>query len=472
MTKLCRIVQHALLLCTLCLTAGCGGRPVAEGPNVFILLIDTLRADHLGCYGYDRNTSPEIDRIAAEGIIFRNAYAPSSWTLPSTASMLTSLYPQEHGAIDTTKGISTKVVTLAQRMSRAGYDTASFSANYCLVTAERGFDRGVDNFQLFVKEESAVPAEVLNRSLRLPEEFGEIVAVGAETLNSAALKWLDGRADTSRPVFVYIHYMDPHSPYEPPAPFDTAFDSTYTGTVDSYAMFGAIHRREFEPTDRDWEHVIALYDGEIAYADSRIGSFIDELDGRGLLDDAMVIVTADHGEELSDHGSIGHGPTLYQEIVRVPLIIWQKQFERPGATVDSFASLVDIVPTVLSVCGIKNRGTIRGRQLLPLGDAIDSDTAWAEVDEDRLFYSHKRAFVWNRWKMISSADGRELYDLDADPRETADLSSTRTKLADSLSLKTEEFSRKLKRRKAPTLKIDERKLKELESLGYISKTKR
>ncbi|MCK5557109.1 MAG: sulfatase, partial [Candidatus Hydrogenedentes bacterium] len=467
-----RVVRVALLPLALCLTGGCAGRPIADGPNIVILLIDTLRADHLGCYGYDRNTSPEIDQLASEGVVFENAHAASSWTLPSTASMLTSLYPREHGAMSITHGISPMAVTLAERLRQAGYDTAAFSANYSMVTVERGFDCGVDHFELFVKEGSAVSADVLNRTRKLAEKYGEIKAVDAEELSSAALKWLDSREDTSRPVFMYLHYMDPHSPYEPPPPFDTVFDPDYLGTIDGDSIFRAIHMHEFEATERDKQHIVALYDGEIAYADSQIGDFLDALDKRELLEDALVMITSDHGEELFDHESIGHGPTLYEEVIRVPLIMWQKRFERPGTTVDSYVSLVDIVPTVLNVCGIESSGTLRGKPLLPLEDRVSSDTVWAEVDEEKLFYAHKRALIWNNWKMITSTRRHELYDIVADPRETNNLYRAKKELAKELLSRMDDFSQKLERRMAPVLKIDARKLRELESLGYVSGGKR
>jgi arylsulfatase len=440
---------------------------VAKGPNVIILLVDTLRPDHLGCYGYKRNTSPEIDRLAREGVLFKNAYATSSWTLPSTASALTSLYPSEHGAVSLPNGISQMAVTLAERLQRAGYDTGAFSANYCLVTAERGFDRGFSHFELLVKRGSTVSADVLNRTRELPEKYGTVVTADAEELNLAALRWLDGREDESQPVFIYLHYMDPHNPYGPPPPFDTVFDPHYTGTVNGQSIFDAIHKGAFEPTERDKEHVIALYDGEIAYTDRQIADFLEELDKRELLQDALVVITADHGEELFERGSIGHGPTLYEEVIRVPLIVWQKTFERPGATVDSYVTLLDIVPTVLSVSGIQSRGTLRGRPLLPPAEEVGSDTVWAEVDEDTLYSAHKRALIRENWKIIVSEKGRELYDLSTDPHEANDLSSAKKELVESLAGGLDGFSRKLHRRAAPVIEIDDRKLKDLESLGYV-----
>jgi arylsulfatase A-like enzyme len=467
MRLLSRIIRLALLPIAMCLCAGCAGRPVADGPNVIILLLDALRPDHLGCYGYERKTSPKIDRLAAEGVLFNNAYAPSSWTLPSTGSMLTSLYPQEHGAADSTSGISQMAITLAERMHGAGYDTAAFSANYCFVTAERGFDRGFDHFELFVKESSPVPAGVLNRTRKLPETYGTVVTADAEQLNLAALKWLDDRDDTSRPVLMYLHYMDPHNPYEPPKPFDTMFDPDYAGTVDGKSIFDAIYKLQFEVTERDKEHVVALYDGEIAYADSQVGRFLNELEKRELLEDTLVIITADHGEELFERGDIGHGPTLYEEVLRVPLIMWRKQFERPGATVDSYVTLLDIVPTVLRVCGIQSRGTLRGRPLLPPGDEVGSDSVWAEVDEDILYTAHKRALIEDRWKIIVSQNGRELYDISTDPHEKNDLSAARNEMVESLAGKVDDFSRKLERRTSPVIELDDEKLRELESLGYV-----
>ncbi len=467
MRLLSRIVRLALLPIALCLMAGCSGRPVAEGPNIIILLLDALRSDHLGCYGYERKTSPRIDRLAREGALFKNAYAPSSWTLPSTGSMLTSLYPREHGAANSTSGISQMAVTLAERMHGAGYDTAAFSANYCFVTAERGFDRGFDHFELFVKESSPVSASVLNRTRKLPETYGTVVTADAEQLNLAALKWLDERDDTSRPVFMYLHYMDPHNPYEPPEPFDALFDPDYTGTVDGESIFDAIHKLQFEATDRDKEHVVALYDGEIAYADNQISDLLDELEKRQVLQDALVIITADHGEELFERGDIGHGPTLYEEVLRVPLIMWQKQFEQPGAAVDSRVSLLDIVPTVLNVCGIQSRGALRGKPILPPAEKVGSDTVWAEVDEDILYTAHKRALIEDNWKIITSGSSRELYDISSDPHETNDLSAARKEMVELLAGKVDDFSRKLERGASPVIELDDEKLKELESLGYV-----
>ena len=454
------------------LGTGCSGRPVAQGPNIIVLLVDTMRADHLGCYGYGRNTSPAMDKLAREGVLFKNAYAPSSWTLPSTASLLTSLYPREHGATDTTKAIARKAVGLAERLHKAGYDTAAFSANYSLVTAERGFDRGCDHFELFVKEGSEISAEELNRSRKLLDFAMKIKAVDAEELNAAALKWFDGREETSRPVFMYLHYMDPHSPYEAPEPFRTVFDPHYTGEVDGTNVFGAIYRDEFELTERDKEHVIALYDGEIAYADTQIRDLLNELDKRGLLDDALVIITADHGEEMFERGKIGHGPTLYDEVVRVPLIMWQKQFEQAGTTVDAYASLVDVVPTVLSVCGIERKGALRGTPLLPPGDSVGSDTVWVEVDEELLFYSHKRAVIWNGWKLIRSEDGDELYRCVDDPPERENLADSNPRLVETLSNRMDEFYKQLKRGKAPAVELDEEARRKLRSLGYVARGER
>ncbi len=461
------------LLAVLFLVSGCPRKAAVEGPNIIILMVDTMRADHLGCYGYDRNTSPEIDRLAREGVLFKNAYAPSSWTLPSTASLLTSLYPQEHGAIDTTKGIARKAVRLAERLQRAGYDTAGFSANYSQVTAERGFDRGCDHFELFVKEGSEISAEKLNRTRKLPFFVKKVIAVDAEELNAAALKWLDGKKAASRPVFMYLHYMDPHNPYEAPEPFHTTFDPDYSGDVNGTNELDAIIRGERTGlTEADKQHVVALYDGEIAYADAQIGGFLNELDKRALLDNALVIITADHGEELFDRGKIGHGFSLYEELIRVPLILWQKQSKHAGTAVDAYVSLLDVVPTVLSVCGIESNGEIRGKPLLPPGRSVGSDTVWAEVDEDLIFRAHKRALIWNNWKLIRSPDRTELYDIIADPHEQNDLAGSNKKLVGSLSNKLEEFHRQLTRGKAPVIEIDEQELMRLRSLGYIERGER
>jgi len=264
-----------------------------------------------------------------------------------------------------------------------------------------------------------------------------------------------------------------HESYEPVEPYDrmfrdppkaNPFDLRCITTLDRY------RNGEIELSPDELDHVVALYDGEIAYADSQIGRLLYELEKRELLQDALVIITADHGEELFERGDIGHGPTLYEEVLRVPLIMWQKQSERPGATVDSHVTLLDIVPTVLSVCGIQSRGTLRGKPLLPPAEEVGSDMVWAEVDEDTLYVAHKRALVWNNWKIITSPSGRELYDILAGPHEMNYLSGTNQKLVESLASKADEFSGKLQQRTAVEIKLDDRRLRELQSLGYVSQT--
>jgi arylsulfatase A-like enzyme len=361
----------------------------AHRPNVIIYLVDTLRADHLGVYGYHRDTSPVLDRWAAGGVIFDRAYAPSSWTKPSVVSLLSGLDPVSHGAEDRLDVIPPGVRMLSERLKSSGYATFAAVTNP-QVLPQWGFDRGFD-----VYDDLDSPGH----------------GTRADTVSDYTVERM-GVLARSQPFFLYLHLLDPHAPYDPPAPFDTRFPKSPVLPA---------------------QLSIGQYDGEIAFVDSQFGRVLDSLRTHGLDGDTMTIFVADHGEELLDHGTIGHGVNLFEEVVRVPLVIRFPAGAHAGTRVGARASLTDVVPTVLSVLGQSLPPDMDGRDLTQLLNG--NPPAWVNRD---LFLSLRttgpsshlvRGVLGGSHKylrLLRPIASESLYDLERDPAETDNLAGVQT----------------------------------------------
>ena len=387
-------------------------RDAEPGPNVVLISVDTLRADHLGCYGYDRPTSPAIDRLAADATLFENAYSQAPWTLPSHASMLTSLRPSVHRADTYTSRLPARLLTLPEVLRERGYQTMAITS-HVLLTDLYGIEQGFTRFH-FNGEKPA--REVTDK----------------------ALAWIDTRSH-KRPFFLFCHYFDVHADYDPPEPYRSQFaDPTYLGeTTGKRADF---YQTATEPAD--FAYLESLYDGEIAYTDAHVGRLIDGLKERGLLDGALVVLVADHGEEFFEHGYFEH-KTLHQQTLHVPMIVKAPGGEGAGRRVAALAQLVDLAPTVLSYTGLpaaaggSSAMASQGRDLSPfveVGDGEPTPEAFAEqhadVDPEGVF----RFTVRDRdFRYIRTGRGAaELYDLRADPDELTDALGEKRPYADDL----------------------------------------
>ena len=406
-----RLALAVILIAFLACSCGEETRPI----NLIIIGLDTVRADHLGCYGYHRQTSPSIDRLASEGALFEYAISHSPWTLPSFATVFTSLYPTQHGAgfMQTTMGRS--FPTLASILTANGYSTGAIINTAALSTAF-GIERGFTHYEV------------------VPATAGRV----ADGTTHDALAWIDNQADT--PFFIFVHYYDPHLSFSPPAPYDTLFDPGYTGEIGNAfdPDFLMVDRKSGFPrmnalSESDRRHIEALYDGEIAFADRAIGDLIDGLQTRGLRDRTLIVFLSDHGEEFFDHGGFAHGHTLYEELLRVPLIFSLRDCIPAGVRVPGMVRLVDIMPTVLSLLGIDNDARMEGRNLeglfgagaetLPSArDALLSREAFAE---GMLFGPEQKSITSFPYKLIRHMPtGDEmLFNLDDDPAESLDLTA-------------------------------------------------
>lgn len=402
----------------------------AVRPNIIVILVDTLRRDRLTPYGYRRETSPEIARrLAGAGTVMEDAYSQAPWTLPSVVSMMTGRYPGELLGTDMSAyGVPAGVLTTAERLGSAGYETAGFLANPTMHVGA-GFERGFRTFY-------APPADV------------EWLRRHADDLNRHALPWIAARQDQDRPFFLYLHYIDPHDPYDNPDVVGnrSPFEGEYRGPVAGDWVHG-IYTGKLVLADpaRDIAHLSALYDSEVHYVDRAIGQVLASLRPE-VLANTLVVLTADHGEELFDHGGWKHGQTLYEEQIHVPLI-WRWDGHIPaGRRLAGTVRLLDVAPTLAAAAGAAPDPGWEGVDLLPaltgaaplaerpaFAEGLSSGPLRAAAVLGRL-----KLIVFNRQETFAPADelqahlwrqdlGRmarvELYDLAHDPGERHNLAA-------------------------------------------------
>jgi arylsulfatase A-like enzyme len=367
--------SRALLACAAgatALLAGCPGgsdapppRADATWPNVVLVSIDTLRPDHLGCYGYSRATSPRIDALAAEGALFENVISSTSWTLPAHAALFTGLGDSAHGCYDTDRALDDSRTTLAERLKAMGYATAGFFSGpylHPVFGLAQGFDSYVDctSYAELSMRTAASTGTVEDNTIE-NESHRDITS---PRLTEAVRRWLQSHHE-ERPFFLFAHMWDVHFDYIPPAPYDTMFDPDYTGdvTCDDFYFNEKINPKM---SPRDLEHVVALYDGEIAWTDMHLGKILDEIDALGLRESTILIIVSDHGTEFFEHGGKIHRRTLFDEVIRIPLIVRAPGRVPPGTRVAEQVRLIDVAPTILDFLGVARPRDVMGQSLAPL----------------------------------------------------------------------------------------------------------
>ena len=381
-------------------------RPRPHVRNAIVYLTDTLRADKLRPYrASSRVRTPRLDAWAHGGALLTRGHSQENWTKPSVATLLSGLYPWEHHATGEDSVVPDGVDLISERLGREGFYTGAFVANgFC--SDRFGFRQGWRTFRNYVRE-----------GLRNQAEF----------VAHDVLDWLDHRP-TDQPFFLYVHTVDPHVPYMPPAAQLALYDPLpYDGVVDfgrDRELLEHVKAGTLTLNDRDRDHLRALYDGEISYHDTHFGGIIDGLASRGLSDDTMIVFTADHGEEFWDHGSVGHGHSVFEELIHVPLIVripGVTDTASDGARVDDVVGLVDVIPTMYETLGRPVPSDLSGRSFLPqlLGEA--SDVPRAAVTG---FMEGWRAINVGRLKLVQRTERTVLlYDTTTDPGETHDLAA-------------------------------------------------
>lgn len=410
---------------------GCTRPPASPPrPSVVLVVIDTLRADHLGVYGYGRATSPRLDVLARRGTRFARAHAPSSWTAPSVASILTGRYPAVHGVERSTAVLGANVPTIAETFRAAGWRTVAYSANPAFVTPEMGFARGFERFEVLKGPE--VPADDPGDKVQADQSMKRFVRVAtAAELTDAVLADLDA-APRDRPQLLYVHYFDPHAAYVPPPSYVERFGVAPGDLARADRQWKAMAGLHVPADPKDLTKLVALYDGEIAYTDEHVGRLLDGIATR-LPGPLVVAVTADHGEEFGEHDGMLHARTLFEEQVRVPLILFGDGVAT-ARVVEEPVSLVGLFATLATLAGIAPPPDV-GPALL---DAAAHGLVFADLDQAHPGLPpivHRRAVVDGARKLLQTpAGGTAVFDLarDAGERSPAALDDAGTKLLATL----------------------------------------
>jgi len=316
-----------------------------DRPNIVLLTADALRADHLGCYGYRRDTSPVLDAFDQESLRFTNAYSASSHTREAVPALLTGEYPDV--AIGSDYRLATD--TVASTLSEAGFATAGFHSNP-FVSRAYGFDRGFDTFD---DDLHLGQHKLIALAQRAIDKLRNRHYARAAEINERSLEWIDSQSD-DEPFFLWNHYMDTHGPYEPPGEYATLYADRELSGREAQSLYQRAIDDPDSITDDERELLIDLYDAEIRYNDEQIGMFLDELRERGLLEESLVIVSADHGDAFGEHGYYEHPRYLHDEITHVPLFV--RVPDGPTDTVETPASTLDIVSTIEGSSG-RNRSS-------------------------------------------------------------------------------------------------------------------
>ncbi|MFH1844132.1 MAG: sulfatase [bacterium] len=448
-----------VLLCLGCTTFTACSRDAGQSdpPNLILITMDTTRSDHCSFLGYEHDTTPNLRKLAGDGVIFTTCYAPAATTAPAHASLFTSQYPVSHRVVKNAIPLADDHLTLTEILATAGYQTAAVVSSFVLDAKfglAQGFEFYDDDF------------DRNNATIRRDELEGQAVVNGfdrrAERTTRHVLHWLDRKRDRERPFFLFVHYFDPHDPYEPPTRWrDMFLPSAITGI------------------SRD--PIISGYDGEIAYTDEEIGNLLALLQERDLLQNSLVVITADHGEGLGQHGSDFHGVNVHEEAVRVPLLFWWPGTIRRGVVFQEPVELIDLAPTICSLLQLRDpAGTFTGHDLS--GNLREEKPLAGE----RPVFLHRRPYephdelgTWvdgeqfgirlGRWKYIEGeAEGvRLLYDLISDPEELRDLSDQYPDRLENMASLLADWRRNHTGQDSVATDLSPEDRQKLRALGYV-----
>jgi arylsulfatase A-like enzyme len=445
-------------------------------PDVLVISIDTLRADHTSLYGYERRTTPELERLAGEGVLFALAYAPTATTAPSHATLFTGRPPMDHGVERNGQPLPDDAHTLAEHLAGTGYTTAAFISSFVL-NHKFGFAQGFEVYD----DDFRHLTDGRERRERLwhGQPVAGVFQRPAQATTERALGWIDAEPTgidaqprSRKPRFLFVHYIDPHEPYDPPAQLGSPFDA-----------------QGYEENSLAW--LVARYDALILSVDGHLGRLVDRFEASAGSDGALVVVTSDHGEGFLEHGWRSHGVQIYEEAVRIPLLLrWRGHLAEPRV-LSTPASLVDLAPTLLGLLQLPTEG-MRGADLLDLGDertrerpvflerqTYDQDGKVAAIPlhtlgdltlgGDVLVVGRKFGVRSDRWKYLEALEEeppRELYDLTEDPGETRNLAGAEAEVVTHLSGLIADWrsSREGDPPRAPAL--SEEVERQLEALGY------
>jgi arylsulfatase A-like enzyme len=468
--------------------------PDRKPPNVVLIVLDSVRAPNCSAYGYARETTPQLARLAAEGTLYEQAISVGCWTLPVHASIFTGRYPVNHGLTLSRHALRPGTETLASRLREAGYRTGSFSNNAYISDATglvQGFDHVDDIWRITNPRGIALPKlskriKELERGGPLPRAAAALLrsarrlrAVmrtwrsrkdsGARLTNERVMEWIGRGQERTKPFFAFVNYMETHEPYLPPYPYNRRFMSS---RYSPFRVARASGRRdeiltaEGPQRRQDLEILEGLYDGTLRYADEMVGRLADAIRSEGLLDDTLLIITSDHGDSFGEHGHLGHRLTLYEELLHVPLVVRYPESFGAGTRVREQVQLGDIYPLVLELAGIGADGDFISL-LAPAADrtALAENTGPKSINglESKAIRRPPHKFIWR------SDDRHELYDLASDPGERSNRIENEPEVARRLHEKLDGMLREMRDDDVRTsdAQYDEETLERLRALGYV-----
>lgn len=466
-------------------------------PNVILIVMDAARAGHLSCYGYDRETTPHIDQIACEGVLYENAISAAVWTVPSHASLFTGMYPSGHGLHGRNLKLRSDIPTMAGFLAGQGYETVALTANALIGPAtrlSRGFAELKDirnviqgeNLSAWQKKVNALYRRFYyGRQPRASAWYDN----GAWRLNFDMKRWLRQwqKRGGQRPFFIFANYMEPHLRYDPPRSFRAKFltpaqEERWKQVNQNAWKFMS---GEVTMTADDWDILTRLYDAELAYLDSRIGQLHTFLQQNGLLDETILIITSDHGENLGDHNLMDHQYCVYDTLARVPLIIRYPDIFPGGLQVSALVQTTDLFPSLAEILAVADDpvlSRVQGQSLLPERIAA-SPREYAvteylapqlhsfrreDVSFDSKFSRQLRAINTGRYKYIWASNGEnELYDLQTDPGELCNIIADEPETAVCLATELQTWVDQHTLPGDDEGLVDEAIVNRLEALGYI-----
>ena len=409
-------------------------------PNVILIVCDAMRADHLGVYGYRRNTSPAIDRLSRESVLFKNAISQAPTTIPSVLQLMTGNFLQG-------EKIDPKDITLAEALSQNGYATAAIVDNPNFELYNTGVARGFQDFYRNAVLDSTVEGQ--HYKTKTP----------ADVVTQTAIRWL--KKTSQRPFFLWLHYFDPHDPYSPPYALDLPFvdehESAWTGDIRNTFLY-APDREKRPYTETDRLHLIDLYDAEIYYLNLCLQDLFDDLRKYGLYDESLIILTADHGESFGEHGTWFHGRSVFDSEIRIPLIIKLPAGSRRQETVAHPVQLINVYPTILSLLGLNVPAGVRKKNILTATDPYGF-----------LLYGDWIVVRGARWKLISDEKEKMefVFDVEQDPGETRNLASEKPAVLRTLRDAKRDWLKTLPQSYEAAAKQSKELMDRLKSLGYI-----
>jgi arylsulfatase A-like enzyme len=462
-TKL-KIIVIIMLVALVSIGISLGIKNKPKKFNIILIVVDALRADHLSCYGYNRDTSPNIDKFAKEGVLFTHAYSQGAATRISIPSIFTSLYPGVHGVFESGAPLRKEFITLPEILRKYNYITAAICGP--VLNMFTNFDYRFDYYSVYRMTQEP-NNEFLPPTYRMTPSITQKVK-----------KWLDTNGNL--PFFLYVHFLDVHSPFSAPAPYETMFwnteiDEETKKCVRSSLRFEGQYKKN--SSGKFVDYAISQYDAEIRYVDEHIKLILQELDTKGLRDNTLVVIMSDHGEGLGEHGKFFHGPELYEEFIHVPLILRLPGIIPQGKGLDNLVRCIDLMPTILEILNINERIVVQGISLMPIikGKQINLPVFSESIP--------KCIVRLNEWKLIEekgngvTSSVYELYNISEDPIETVNLIGEKPAVAKRLShilssykLFNKKISEKILKEKysdkLPS-RLDKDKIDSIKSLGYL-----